>query len=83
MNMPSWLIPLLSLLGGFVGAWVGMTYKLARLEAHSEEYAKWKERAHKQLHEHNEDLLIHDIELDSVMRRLDMPRARRQEVRGD
>jgi hypothetical protein len=81
--MPEWLMPLLALLGGFSGAWIGMSSKLTRLEVEVRALTAWRERAHKQLHDHNDDLLIHDIELQTALTRLEIPRAVRQRLRPD
>lgn len=83
--MPEWLIPLISLIvglvGGWVGVYVGMKVGQAKLEFQMEHVRERIETLGKRSHAHNEDILIHDLELEDVMRNLDIPRKKRQNWR--
>lgn len=83
--MTEWIIPLVSLIvgltSGLVGTYVGMRLGLAKLEFHMEHVQERLEVLGKRSHIHNEDLLIHDIELEDVMRSLQLPRKKRQSWR--
>ena len=82
---PEWIIPLISLVvglvGGWVGVYVGMKVGQAKLEFQMEHVQERIEVLGKRSHVHNEDLLIHDLELDDVMRNLEIPRKKRQNWR--
>jgi hypothetical protein len=45
-----------------------------------EEVRKRLEGLGTRMHRHNDDLLIHDMELETVLAKLDIPRARRQRL---
>jgi hypothetical protein len=83
--MPEWVIPAISLIvglcGGWTGVYVGMKVGQAKLEFQMEHVQERIEVLGKRSHAHNEDLLIHDLELDDVMRNLDIPRKKRQNWR--
>lgn len=78
------LIPVLSLLaavaGGIFGAWVGVKVALVRLETQMEEARKSLEIARSRLHRHNDTILIHDMEIEMALDKLEIPRIRRQAV---
>jgi uncharacterized membrane-anchored protein YhcB (DUF1043 family) len=82
---PEWIIPLISLIvglvGGWVGVYVGMKLGQAKLEWQMGLVQEDIDKLRKRSHAHNEDLLIHDLELDDVMRGLEMPRKKRQNWR--
>ena len=83
--MPEWIIPAISLVvglcGGLIGTYVGMRIGLAKLEFHMDHVRDRLEVLAKRSHSYNEDLLIHDIELEDVMRELNLPRKKRQNWR--
>lgn len=83
--MPEWLIPLASIViglaSGWVGAYLGLKVGVAKLEWHSEDMSKKLTALAKRSDAYNEDLLIHDLELEDVMRELEIPRKRRQNWR--
>lgn len=83
--MPEWIIPAISLvvglIGGLMGVYVGMKVGQAKLEFQMEHVRERIEVLGKRSHAHNEDILIHDLELEDVMRNLDIPRKRRQNWR--
>jgi len=76
----SFLLPILSLLGGIAGAWVGVKVNIVRLETQMEDVRERLESARSRLHRHNNDLLIHDMEIETALTKLDIPRVRRQAV---
>jgi uncharacterized membrane-anchored protein YhcB (DUF1043 family) len=82
-----WTIPLISLIvgicGGLMGVYVGLTVGQAKLEFQMEHVRDRVEILGKRSHVHNEDILIHDLELDDIMRNLDLPRKKRQNWRFD
>lgn len=90
--MQTWIIALISLLagifGGVIGAYVGMMVGLARLEVHKD-YMKERmsgmdvrmDNMGKIDSVYHEDVRMHDYELDDVMRKLDLPRKKRQNWR--
>jgi hypothetical protein len=83
--MPEWIIPAISLIVGLVGGWtgvyVGMKVGQAKLEWQMGQVLERIEVLSKRSNAHNEDLLMHDVELDDVMRNLDIPRKKRQNWR--
>lgn len=76
----SFLLPILSLLGGIAGAWVGVKVNIVRLETQMEDVRERLETARNRLHRHSNDLLIHDMEIERALVKLDIPRVRRQQV---
>ncbi len=80
------LIPLISLLVGMVGSAIGvvigMKLGVVRLETWRDitdvEISRLKSRGEA----HGDDLLIHDMEIGSLMQRQGMERIRRQVARG-
>ena len=85
--MEPWIIPLASmlvgLLSGGLGAYLGLKVGMAKLEFHSEDMREKLEKLTKRSNAYNDVILIHDVELEDVMRKLEMPRKRRQNWRFD
>ena len=85
--MPAYVIPLASivvgLVSGWVGAYLGLKVGVARLEWNTEDMKEKIVGLTKRSDAYNEDLLIHDLELEDVMRKLELPRKRRQNWRFD
>jgi hypothetical protein len=85
VNTYSWVISLISLVvglsGGLLGAYMGMKIGLVKLEFHMDDARIQIEKAHGLLAVHGEDLRVHDYELDDVMRKLELPRKKRQNWR--
>lgn len=80
--------------GAGIGIYVGLKVALVRLQANFENLEKNLEVRFKPIdkrledlgtrsHMHNEDLLIHDIELEDLMRDASIPRKKRQNWRFD
>ena len=80
-----WFFPLLGIVVGLVsglfGAWVGVKVGIARLEIHVEGNKKDIKQLQEDSARYNEDILMHDLELEDVMRGLEIPRKRRQSWR--
>jgi hypothetical protein len=81
--MPEWLIRVLTFVTGGLGGYIGASRKVIVLEMKVEDLLKWKEKAHTSLHAYNEDILIHDIELQTIMSKTGIPRAKRQRYREE
>jgi hypothetical protein len=82
--MPQWLISLLvGLASGGLSAYMGLKIGVAKLEWESADTGKKLTTLTKRSDAHNEDLLVHDLELEDIMRKLDIPRKRRQSWRFD
>lgn len=81
MTMPDWLIPVLTLLTGYLGGYLGASRKVIVLETRMEVIIDWKKSAIRQLASHNEDLLIHDTEIQRLCETAGIPRVRRQSAR--
>jgi len=85
--MPEYVIPLASiivgLVSGWVGAYLGLKVGVARLQWNDEDMRKEIDKLVKRSDAYNEDLLIHDLELEDVMRKIELPRKRRQNWRFD
>lgn len=83
--MLEWALPFTSLVvglvSGLIGTYVGMKVGLAKLQFHMDHVLERMEILGKRSHSHNEDLLIHDMEIDDMMRKLEMPRKKRQNWR--
>lgn len=82
---PEWLFHIISLaigiIGGVGGAYVGIKMGLTRLEVYVEDARRQINVMTKNIQRHNDDLLIHDTEIEDVMRKLDLQRKRRQNWR--
>ena len=82
--MPEWLISLLvGLASGGLSAYLGLKVGVAKLEWHSADMSIRVDKLTKRSDAYNEDLLIHDLELEDVMRELNIPRKKRQNWRFD
>lgn len=74
------LIPGLTLICGLAGGFAGARGAIVRLETQMADVLKRLEILGQRGHRHNDDLLIHDMELETVLAKLDIPRARRQRL---
>lgn len=79
--MPDWLLPVVTFLTGGIGGYLGASRKIEILQMKVNELLKWKRAVDRTLKLYNEDLLIHDIEMQAALKRLEIPRARRQMAR--
>jgi hypothetical protein len=76
---PDWVIPVLTFGSGVLGGYAGASRKISLLESKVDELCQWmKKEAVPKLTEHNEDLLIHDIEIQQICAKNGIPRASRQ-----
>jgi hypothetical protein len=69
------------IVGGIVGAYVGMKVGIAKLETWREVFAMALHEAQGDIRVLNEDSLVHDTEISTVMTHLNIARARRQRFR--
>lgn len=74
------LIPGLTLICGLAGGFAGARGALVRLQTEMLEVRKRMEAAEARVHRHGSDLLIHDMEMELALSKLDIPRVRRQQV---
>jgi hypothetical protein len=77
-----WLIPVISLAGSAVMSYVGVRIVVTRLETQMDDVRDWVKDLRKRAHEANDALLIHDGEIEELMRRLNVdprPKRRRRE----
>jgi hypothetical protein len=85
METYQWVISLVSLVvgltGGILGAYIGMKVGLTKLEFHMEDAQKRLDKVNSTLAVHGEDLRVYDFEIEDVMRKLELPRKRRQNWR--
>ena len=79
--MPDWLIPVLTFISGIFGGFIGARVPIVRLETQMAEVLEWKGLIHRRTHDLSDDVLIHDVEIEQLCRKVGMERARRQEVR--
>lgn len=80
--MADLLIPGLTLICGLAGGFAGARSAIVRLETQMEDVRKRLESLDQRSHRHNDTLLVHDIEIEAVLTKLDIPRVRRQLVQG-
>jgi len=78
-----WLIPVLTWVMGAWGGYMGASRKVMVLETNLNALLTWKTAADRHLTEHNEDILVHDIEIQALCLKTGVPRARRQMLRDD
>lgn len=79
--MPDWAMPVLTLVMGWVGGYLGAARKIELMMIKLDELLKWKRATENTLKLYNEDLLIHDIELQASLKQQGIARARRQMAR--
>jgi hypothetical protein len=79
--VPSIVSLIVGLTGGMVGAYIGMKVGLVRLETWRDIVDGDIKALSRDMRLHQEDLLVHDMEIGDVMRKCDMDRIVRQRVR--
>lgn len=77
------MIPALTLAAGLAGGYAGARGAIVRLETQMADVRARMEVFGKRIHRHNDDLTIHDAELDMVMTELNIKRLPRQKVLND
>lgn len=80
-EIPSWIVALFTVLGSAVGAWTAVKVSVTKLEVNVGNLLSSISKHESRIATHNDDLLVHDMELESVLGKLQIPRARRQRVR--
>lgn len=81
MTLANWISLIVGLVGGGVGAWMGMKVGIAVLEYKMADVRADIRVLTKRSLSLNEDSLIHDLEIGTVMSKLEMPRQNRQRSR--
>ena len=80
---PDWL-PLVSvaatIAGAVFGGYVGVKVSVVKLQIKQEDMDKRLEALSKRAHRYNDDLLIHDMEIEGALAKLEIPRIRRQRL---
>lgn len=74
------IIPGLTLVCGLAGGFAGARGAIVRLETQMADVLKRLDIMGKRSHTHTRDLLIHDMEIEQALAKLDIPRVRRQQV---
>lgn len=77
---PEWVIPALTFASGVAGGFAGARGAIVRLETQMVDVRARLEGLYAKVNRHNDDLLIHDIEIQTALIKLDIQRARRQQV---
>lgn len=78
--MTDLLIPGLTLICGLAGGFAGARSAIVRLETQMEDVRKRMDQMGGRVHRHTNDLLIHDMEIELALTKLEIPRVRRQAV---
>lgn len=68
------------MLCGLAGGFAGARGAIVRLETQMLDVLKQVDKLGARSHRHNDTLLVHDMEIEAVLARLDIPRVRRQAV---
>lgn len=78
--MVDWIIPVLTFASGVAGGFAGARGAIVRLETQMEDVRRRQESMSGKLNRHNDDLLVHDMELEGALLKLGLARARRQRL---
>lgn len=78
--MTDLLIPALTLVCGLAGGFAGARSAIVRLETQMKEVRDKLEILGLRSHRHNDTLLVHDMEIELALTKLEIPRVRRQVV---
>lgn len=81
-QIPAWIWPIATLLSGGFGGWVGVKVAVTKLEVQMTRALEDIARHERILGQHNDDLLTHDMELETALTTLKLKRVRRQPLRG-
>lgn len=76
----TWLIPVLTFISGIAGGFMGARGAIIRLETQMADVRTGLEKLNTKTNRHNDDLLVHDMELETALAKLDIPRVRRQRL---
>lgn len=75
-------MPAMTLVAGLSGGYAGARGAIVRLETQMKEVRERLETIGLRSHRHNDTLLVHDIEIELCLQKLDIPRVRRQAVQS-
>jgi len=78
--MTDLLIPGLTLVCGLAGGFAGARGAVVRLETQMLDMRKRMDAVEARVQRHSNDLLVHDMEIELALTKLDIPRVRRQSV---
>jgi len=78
--MTDLLIPGLTLICGLAGGFAGARGAVVRLETQMLDMRKRMDAVEARVQRHSNDLLVHDMEIELALTKLDIPRVRRQSV---
>lgn len=73
-------IPAMTLAAGLAGGYAGARGAIVRLETQMKEVRERLEVIGIRSHRHNDTLLVHDMEIELALTKLQIPRVRRQMV---
>lgn len=91
--MDPWVVPAIAIVVGLVSGGIGSYAGLKVWQARQEIYNETRDQRQTAMqaeidmlrlrtHDYAEDLLVHDIEIDSIMEKLSMQRVKRQRLRN-
>jgi hypothetical protein len=78
--MEWWQSALITIAGTGVASYVGVRAAIVRLETQMTDVREWVRTLRERTHDHNDAILIHDAELEELMRKVGvtrMPRRRK------
>jgi len=78
--MTDLLIPGLTLICGLAGGFAGARGAVVRLETQMLDMRKRMDAVEARVQRHSNDLLVHDMEIELALTKLDISRVRRQSV---
>lgn len=78
--MNEWVMPAMTLIAGLSGGYAGARGAIVRLETQMKEVRERLEVIGMRSHRHNDTLLVHDMEIELALQKLEIPRVRRQSV---
>jgi len=78
--MTDLLIPGLTLICGLAGGFAGARGAVVRLETQMLDMRKRMDAVEARVQRHSNDLLVHDMEIELALTKLDITRVRRQSV---
>jgi len=78
--MTDLLIPGLTLICGLAGGFAGARGAVVRLETQMLDMRKRMDAVEARTQRHSNDLLVHDMEIELALTKLDIPRVRRQSM---
>lgn len=81
-TIPQWIWPILSLGAAALGSWGAVKISVARLEVQVARAIEDIKGQASEIAQHNDDLRVFDLEMENALNKLNLPRVRRQPLRG-